>query len=131
MVSKDTILPLSRLDALTLPSAYELDVVFVALSPEFVPLVLPITVSCASVTYRLFVESAMSEVVGVIFLINLPVVPLKPAKSPSATQPAGQTTSHVQLTTKSPLQSRELPLTVLRLVQLTRVSCFQPSQVST
>ena len=35
-----------------------------ALSPVFVPLVLPITVRFASVTYRLFVLSAMSAVVA-------------------------------------------------------------------
>ena len=111
--------------SLTFPSAYEFDVVFVALSPEFVPLVFPITVSCASVTYRLSVESGILAVVGEIFLITLPVVQLNQAKSQSETHPDGQTTSHVQLTTKSPLQSIELPLTVLILVQLTRVGCFQ------
>ena len=43
-----------------------------ALSPEFVPLVFHITVSCASVTYLLFVESEISAVVASVQAVTSP-----------------------------------------------------------
>ena len=61
---------------------------FIALSPVFVPLVFPTTARFASVTYRLFVLSAISAVVAaapavtnpfasyVIFVLVAPVIEL-------------------------------------------------------
>ena len=45
---------------------------FVALSPEFAPLVLFTTVNCASVTYLLFALSAISAVVASVPVVTRP-----------------------------------------------------------